>query len=156
MNQIVKYAAVFAAGAVTLGGGIALGMSLDRPVVVSPSPSASVSQNLTPPPSVHSEASDASGDQEVGTLTAIGSLQRNTMVSVYGVVQRITDEDEFQIADDTGSVQVWTGDQFFTVEPGETVTVTGFVDDDLVIEIYAQEIVRQDGSVVTIGRPGRG
>ena len=131
-----------------MGGGVTLGMFLDRPAVVAqdgataPAP---VPNGATPEATVHSD--------EKG-LTAIGSLQRNTMVSVQGVVQRITDEDEFQLADDTGSIQVWTGNQFFAVEQGETVTVSGFVDDDLVLEIYAQEITRQDGSVVTIGRPG--
>lgn len=131
-----------------MGGGVTLGMFLDRPAVVAqdgataPAP---VPNGATPEATVHSD--------EKG-LTAIGSLQRNTMVSVQGVVQRITDEDEFQLADDTGSIQVSTGNQFFTVEQGETVTVSGFVDDDLILEIYAQEITRQDGSVVTIGRPG--
>lgn len=147
-SQWIKYGAVFAAGALAVGGGVTLGMFLDRPAVVAqdgataPAP---VPNGATPEATVHSD--------EKG-LTAIGSLQRNTMVSVQGVVQRITDEDEFQLADDTGSIQVSTGNQFFTVEQGETVTVSGFVDDDLILEIYAQEITRQDGSVVTIGRPG--
>jgi uncharacterized protein YdeI (BOF family) len=73
------------------------------------------------------------------------------MVTVSGSVQRISDEDEFVLADDSGSISVWTGSQFFTVDQGESVVVTGFIDDDLIIEIYAQEITRADGTVVIIG-----
>ena len=72
------------------------------------------------------------------------------MVTVSGTVERITDEDEFIVADESGSITVWTGTQFFTVDEGETVVVAGFVDDDLQLEIYATEIVRADGSVVSI------
>ena len=40
------------------------------------------------------------------------------------------------------------------VDVGETVTVTGFVDDDLVNvfrpEVYARTIVRQDGSTIEL------
>lgn len=83
--------------------------------------------------------------------TSVDSLVKNTMVTVSGTVERITDEDEFVLADATGSVRVWTGNQFFTVDQGESVVVTGFVDDGLFIEIYAQEIVRADGTVISVG-----
>jgi uncharacterized protein YdeI (BOF family) len=72
------------------------------------------------------------------------------MVTIAGTVDRITDEDEFYLRDNTGSIKVWTGNSFFTVEPGETVQVSGFVDDDLFIEVYATEIVRESGDVIQI------
>ena len=137
-----------------MGGGVTLGMFLDRPAVVAQDGTTASSPATAPAPVSSGASPEATVHSEEKGLTAIGSLQRNTMVSVQGVVQRITDEDEFQLADHTGSIQVSTGNQFFAVEQGETVTVSGFVDDDLVLEIYAQEITRQDGSVVTIGRPG--
>ena len=102
-------------------------------------------------------ADNAEADHSQGPVatsegfTAIGDLARNTFVTVQGTVERVTDEDEFLIADESGSVRVWTANSFFTVEPGEVVIVQGFVDDDVFIEIYAQEITRADGTVVTIG-----
>lgn len=83
-------------------------------------------------------------------ITSIGNLVRNTMVTVEGTVTRINDEDEFVIADSTGSIQVYTGRTFFTVEQGQTVSVRGLVDDGVLLEIYADEIVLPDGSVVEI------
>ena len=37
---------------------------------------------------------------------------------------------------------------------GEQVTDQGFVDDDLVLELYATRIIGQDGDVVTISPEG--
>lgn len=87
---------------------------------------------------------------EVAGQVAIADIRRGTMVSVAGVVERVSDEDEFVIRDASGAIPVWTGQTFFAVQPGERVVVNGFVDDDLLLEIYAQEIIKQDGSVVTI------
>lgn len=86
----------------------------------------------------------------VASQVAIADIRRGTMVSVSGVVERVSDEDEFVIRDASGAIPVWTGQSFFTVQPGESVVVNGFVDDDLLLEIYAQEIIKQDGSVITI------
>jgi len=83
------------------------------------------------------------------TITPIGSLSRNTNVTVSGTVDRLTDEDEFVMSDATGSVRVYVGPNFVPASSGEAVTVRGFVDDDLRIEIYARELVRADGTVVT-------
>jgi hypothetical protein len=68
------------------------------------------------------------------------------LATVEGTVHRITDEDEFLLADSTGHVRIYVGPARVPVQPGELVTVTGFVDDGLRIEIYAQEIVRADGT----------
>ncbi len=83
-------------------------------------------------------------------VTAIGDLRRNTLVSVHGRVQAVTDEDEFTLVDGTGSVTVWTGGVLFSVDNGDVVSVRGFVDDDWVLELTAHEIIRADGTVITI------
>jgi uncharacterized protein YdeI (BOF family) len=83
-------------------------------------------------------------------VTRVGDLVRNTMVTVEGTVVRINDEDEFVISDETGSVQIYTGRTFFTVDQGQRVTVRGLVDEDALLEIYADEIVLPDGSVVKV------
>lgn len=84
-----------------------------------------------------------------GPLTPIGDLQRGTMVTVAGIVERITDEDEFRLTDATGTVRVYVGPNWVPANVGEAVTVEGFVDDDPGrIEIYAHSLTRADGSVV--------
>ena len=83
-------------------------------------------------------------------MTNIGDLVRNTMVTVEGTVTRINDEDEFVLTDSTGSIQIYTGRTFFTVDQGQQVSVRGLVDDGVMLEIYADEIVLPDGSVVKV------
>ena len=80
---------------------------------------------------------------------AIAELRRESVATVAGTVDRITDEDEFVLADATGQVRVYVGPTVVPVRPGEAVTVTGMVDDGLRLEIYAREIVRADGTVLT-------
>jgi uncharacterized protein YdeI (BOF family) len=72
------------------------------------------------------------------------------MVTVEGTVTRINDEDEFIITDSTGSIQIYTGRSYFTVDQGQRVSVRGLVDDGVLLEIYADEIVLPDGSVVEV------
>ncbi|MFQ6550684.1 NirD/YgiW/YdeI family stress tolerance protein [Aestuariibius sp. 2305UL40-4] len=84
------------------------------------------------------------------TVTPINTLQRGTMVTVQGTVERITDEDEFRLADATGRVRIYVGPNWVPADVGEAVTVNGFVDDDLgPLEIYARNLTRADGSVIT-------
>ena len=87
-------------------------------------------------------------------MTPIADAARGTMVTVQGTVERITDEDEFRLADATGSIQIYVGPNWVPAELGETVTVNGFVDYNLIgpKEIYARELIRADGSVVTFAR----
>ena len=146
VKSLVSYLAVFLAGALGLFGLLALSGNLSsNSVVALENSSGSASGNSQTAASVQSTDAIAAG------MTKVADLTRNTVVTLQGTVERITDEDEFLLADDTGTVAVWTGQRFFTVDQGEEVTVTGFVDDDLFLEVYAQEIVRADGSVVEIG-----
>jgi len=84
-----------------------------------------------------------------GSLTPVADLKRGSMVSVEGVVERILDEDEFRLADDTGSVRVYVGPNWVPVNAGERVRVQGFVDDGIgPREIYARMLTREDGTDV--------
>ena len=88
-------------------------------------------------------------------VTKIENLERGASVTLQGEVVRILDEDEFRLRDDTGSVQIYIGWQNrVMVDVGETVTVSGFVDNDLIDvfrpEVYAREIIREDGSTVEL------
>ena len=88
-------------------------------------------------------------------ITAIDRLERGMTATIKGEVTRFLDEDEFRIADRTGSVRVYIGwKNRINIPIGETVTVRGFVDDDLTLyfrpEFYAFEIVREDGTVIKL------
>jgi uncharacterized protein YdeI (BOF family) len=83
-------------------------------------------------------------------VTAIGDAQRGTMVTVQGTVERITDEDEFRLADATGTIRIYVGPNWVPAEVGEEVIVNGFVDDDPgPLEIYARMLTRADGTEIT-------
>lgn len=83
-------------------------------------------------------------------IIPIAEAQRGSMVTVQGTVERITDEDEFRLADASGSIRIYVGPNWVPADVGETVTVRGFVDNDLgPREIYARSLTRADGSVVT-------
>ncbi len=84
------------------------------------------------------------------TPIAIADLQYGTTATIAGVVDRITDEDEFRIRDDSGSVLVYIGPGIVPFDTGERVTVSGIVDRDFGrLEVYAREATRADGSRVT-------
>ena len=103
-----------------------------------------------------SAANESAAESSLGAgavvdgVTMVRDLVRNTMVTVEGTVTRASEEDEFVITDSTGSVQVYTGRTFFTVEQGQVVSVRGLVDDSSYLEIYADEIVLPDGSIVQV------
>lgn len=161
VKAFATYTAVFVAGAGSLLGLNALSGNHSVVAGLSPENSLSISTSEysaaeSPSPAAGHDLKTGQNDESVSPpaaadeLTAIADLERNTFVTVQGTVERVTDEDEFLIADQSGSVRVWTSNNFFTVEPGEFVVVEGFVDDDVFLEIYAQEITRADGTVISI------
>lgn len=147
VKKVAVYASVFSAGALAVIGALALGglYPAQAPLLVA-----------STGPSADSTNTPVDSSSTPSDLTPIASVARNTFVSVEGTVQRVTDEDEFIVADQTGSITVWTGTTFGAVTPGERVVVRGFVDDDLLIEIYAQEIVKGDGTVLELRSYGGG
>ncbi len=86
----------------------------------------------------------------VSGISSIAGLVRNTLVTIEGTVTHASEEDEFIIQDSTGSVQVYTGRTFFTVNVGDVVSVNGLVDEAAELEIYADEITFEDGTVVKV------
>jgi len=90
------------------------------------------------------------GAAQDAAISPIADAQRGTMVTLQGVVDRISDTDEFRLRDASGSIEVYVGPNWVPVDVGETVTVHGFVDDDLgPREVYARTLTRSDGTVVT-------
>ncbi len=89
------------------------------------------------------------GGPALAEMTPVAELRRDSLATVAGTVDRIPDEDEFVLADPTGQVRIYVGPSPVPVLPGEAVTVTGRVDDGLRLEIYAREIVRADGTILT-------
>ncbi|NSX54772.1 NirD/YgiW/YdeI family stress tolerance protein [Parasulfitobacter algicola] len=85
-------------------------------------------------------------------ITPIGDLKRNSNVTVSGTIDRLLDEDEFRMSDDTGSVKVYIGPNIVPANAGDQVTVTGFVDDDLRLEIYARQMQLPSGETVSFDR----
>jgi len=84
-------------------------------------------------------------------ITAIGDVKRGSLVSVHGTVERILDTDEFRIADASGDIKVYIGYRnFVPINVGEVITVNGFVDDDLFVELYAREIIHSDGRITQL------
>lgn len=86
-------------------------------------------------------------------ITPIADALRGTIVTVQGTVERITDEDEFRLVDASGTIRVYVGPDRVPAEVGETVIVSGFVDDDPgPRELYARSLTRADGTVITFDR----
>lgn len=89
----------------------------------------------------------AQGDASVTQIAAILPGQE---VTLRGVVQRITDEDEFILSDTSGRVRVYVGPNAVPARVGEAITVSGRVDDDAPREVYARLIIRADGTQVAL------
>jgi len=82
---------------------------------------------------------------------AINDIERDTTVSVQGTVECILDDDEFRLSDSSGDVVVYVGYRnIVSVTVDENVIVNGFVDDDLFVEIYARQIIHEDGRITQL------
>ena len=91
---------------------------------------------------------------ETGTgampLQTVSTLGRGQPVTIAGTVYRITDEDEFILRDPTGTVRVYVGPNAVPAVQGDSITVSGHVDDGFRLEIYATSILRADGTLVDL------
>lgn len=92
------------------------------------------------------------------TITPIAELRPYDTVRIEGVVERLTDSDEFRIRDDSGSVRVYIGwTNAMPVSPGERVAVVGIVDSrgpgGVLREVYAYDITNAQGRVFELQRP---
>ena len=88
-------------------------------------------------------------------MTPIAKLERGMTTTIKGELTRILDEDEFRLADQTGSRRAYIGWKNRVLIPiGETITVHGFVDEDLMLyfrpEFYAFDIKSEDGTMVKL------
>jgi uncharacterized protein YdeI (BOF family) len=82
--------------------------------------------------------------------TLVSDLRIGQTATITGVVEAITDEDEFRLTDASGSVIVYIGGGIVPFNTGERVTIDGLVDRELgQIEVYARSAVRADGSSVS-------
>lgn len=93
-------------------------------------------------------AAPAAGAAEGYPRATVSALAPGQPVTVEGRVVRVTDEDEFLLADPTGQVEVYVRRARLPLLAGEAVTVRGVVDDDRSLEIYAEEVIRADGSAI--------
>ncbi len=85
--------------------------------------------------------------------STVEALAPGASVELRGRVERIIDaEDEFLLADETGTVEVYLEGDGLGLSEGETVTVRGRVDDDGPLEIYADEVLTGDGRVLRARR----
>jgi uncharacterized protein YdeI (BOF family) len=87
--------------------------------------------------------------------TLVHDLRPYEVVLIEGVVDRITDEDEFRLRDASGSVRVYIGwRNRMPVARGERVSVVGIVDGlgigRLFREVYAYQITTSDGRVIEL------
>ncbi len=84
------------------------------------------------------------------TKISIADAKRGSMVVLSGRVDRLIDEDKFRLCDASDCIRIDTGDTMLPVNLDEEVTVTGFIDRDMLREVYAREIKRANGEVVPI------
>ena len=93
-------------------------------------------------------------------FTPISDVERGASVVLKGRVERVADEDEFILRDDTGRIRVYIGwENSMPLNRNDEVTVKGRADDDVRPggrpEIYARKLVLADGKVVNLrGKKG--
>jgi uncharacterized protein YdeI (BOF family) len=88
-------------------------------------------------------------------ISRIAEVRPYDTVLLRGTVEFVTDEDEFRLRDDSGSIGVYIGwRNAMPVAAGDVISVVGLVDADgpggFVREIYAHEITTADGKRVDL------
>jgi uncharacterized protein YdeI (BOF family) len=101
------------------------------------------------------EAGDAVEEAIDGEITAVSEVRRGQHVTLRGTVDRIRDEDEFILRDDTGTIRIYIGwKNRMPVDEGTSVTVEGRADDDgfpgLRPEVYATALLLGNGDRVDL------
>ncbi len=94
-------------------------------------------------------------DTSPAVMSRIADVRAYDTVLLRGVVERITDEDEFRLRDDSGSIGVYIGwRNAMPVAAGERISVIGIVDTKgpagLWREVYAHEVTTADGRRVEL------
>jgi len=87
----------------------------------------------------------------------VSDVARGDRVLLRGEVVRITDEDEFLLADDTGRIRVYIGwKNDLPVKKGDKIIVEGRSDDDTIFgmrpEIYARVLELANGERIILTR----
>ena len=86
-------------------------------------------------------------------ITPIADLQRGHSITVEGVVDRFFDTDEIRLRDASGTVRVYLGPDMLPIESGERIRISGVMDNDIAFnELYAREVTREGGEIITIDR----
>ena len=68
-------------------------------------------------------------DQPDPPKSTVETLRHGQAVTIAGIVEQITDEDEFLLRDETGVVEFYVGPNRVPALEGDVVTVIGTVDD---------------------------
>ena len=86
-------------------------------------------------------------------VIAISGLERGRTATIEGTVDRFFDSDDIRLRDESGTVRVYLGPDILPIESGERLSISGIMDDDLVLnEFYAREITQENGDVLVIDR----
>jgi uncharacterized protein YdeI (BOF family) len=140
---------VMHAKALQLAGAASIVFETSQPT--SQSPASDSSQ----PPSKPSTDVDPTTPTSV---RSIASLRSGDSVRVQGTVESINDDDEFQLRDETGRLEVYIGwRNTMPVSKGDRVTVQGVVDRDHpaspTLELYAKSITTADNRTIRLQLP---
>ena len=85
-------------------------------------------------------------------ITAIQDLVYDQPAHIRGLIEQRLDDDEFLLRDESGVIEVYTTRSWTDYEIGDTVTVSGRLDDDEPVrEFYASSVTLYDGTVVELG-----
>jgi len=101
------------------------------------------------------EGKEIAVEKPGSTVTAISEVRRGQRVTLHGKVERIRDEDEFILSDESGKIRIYIGwKNDMPVDVGDRVTVKGRADDDVFPgmrpEVYATSLTLANGDQVNL------